>query len=569
MMKKINTKKGSALITTVMVVLLVGALIGIVLSLSLYDKTLAKMAQQEVTKQNKLDMMTDLFLKYGTVPSETYGYDVKVYHYENGDSVMTVRNKPEDVLCEMVVTQRDGDLIKREYHVSYEHTESTQDRTIGVHNETDTNPHIKLSIPKSMVSSNAPFYVYGKVKLERAMGIGSSNVHAYVNMGSNGSGDKTVMSFNANTDGWVNLHSTDGTPLKFDKVPSKSLDFIIGLNKTSGDFILSDLVIVNSQNKVCYSLANDSYLNAAGDVRYVNRNTDYHSASNYLWTAHYSNTQVTRYNTRFPIVTRDPDNYVPKQVLQIDQYTYECDGEASVCLYKYPLKQAGGGGGFYYITGRVRVTITGKAEMCDAAGDYPAGQFVDVHARYDRSPDPNVTDYFTATYPAGVTTSETLSFYSNGGWNPLLCQDGSYYKFYIPNDCELLGEDYLKFTLWSARGFFEIADIRVYKLPSQNATPNPATDTCVYNMEWDTDLGNNSFKNCALGDEWIISDRWRIHWFSYSENPNYVGKVDQDNKVGEWKVHAVVNPRTTNHSHTTLYDLPVFSNKIGATYKPQ
>lgn len=564
MMKTQNRKKGSAMITTILVMLLVCVLVTIMLTLSMYSQSMSKTAERLATRQNRLDMLTDLFLEYNHVPNENFGYSINVYYFEDGSSTMTVRQKETSVLCDMIVEQRDGEIIARYYDAPYFHTESVTNRTIGIHNEQDNNPHLKLTIPKSDLPSGNTFYVYGKIKLERATRSGGTP-RAYVNLSVNGGHQTTVMTLNGNTNGWVNLQTADGKPLTV-KNPSSSLDFIFGLDKTKGELTVCDLVVVDSQNKVRYSLSNDTFLNGAGDVRHINKNTSFYAASNYKWSANYNTTY--KYTTAFPIVTRDPGSYMPKRMLQVDQYNYICDGETSLCLYKYGIKQANGGaGGFFYITGRVRVNITGKAEVCDKAGDYPVGQFHDVHSQYDRSPDPNITDYYTSTYPSGVSTSQSLSFYTTGSWIPLLCQDGSYYKFYVPNDCEKLGEDYLKFTLWAAQGTFEIADIRIYKT-TQNGTPNPATDTCVYNMETDSSLTNTSYNNCPLGDERQISDYWRLHWFNYSKNPNYIGKVDQDGQIGEWKLHSVVNPLTVNHDKAKDYKLPVFANKVGSTYQP-
>ncbi len=553
MMNKRRAKKGSALITTVMVVLLVCALIGTMLSLSLWAKTLSKGREKSLTRQNQLDMLTDMFLKYGMEPSDTFGYFIDVFYYEDGTSVMTVRAKEDNVLCDMVVEQLNGELISRYYDIPYEHTENKTIRTIGIHNETDANPHLKLTVPKSMVSANGPFYVYGKIKLERAVGIGSSNVRAYVNMSTNGGAQKTVMALTANTDGWVNLHGTDGTPLKFDSVPSTSLDFLIGLDKTSGDLILSNLVIVNSKGNVCYSLANDPHLNGVGDLR---------TTSLSKWTRH-SN---TTYTTTYPVVTQDPDNYVPQRVLSLSQPNYRCHGEPFLALYKSALRDKSGAG-FYYITGRFRTGNITRAELCDKAGDAPTAMFLDVHGSYDHDNN-DATPNFTSTYPAGVSVSDGAYFASSGCWTPLLDQNGNYLKFYVPANCERIGEDYIKFTLWAAQGSFDLADIRVYKLSGQNATPNPSSDTLVYNMETDTTLTNQTYDGCELGGETKINGVWSAHWLSYARNPSYANKLDYTQYPGDFKIYSIVNPKTVSHNKAADYDLFQFSNEIvGQPYK--
>ena len=552
-MKKRNAKRGSALITTVMVVLLVCALVGTMLSLSLWAKSLSKGREKSLTKQTQLDMLTDMFLKFGNKPSDTFGYFIDVFYYEDGTSVMTVRAKEDKVLCDMVVEQLNGDLIARYYDVPYEHAENTSLRTIGIHNESDTNPHLKLTIPKSLVSANGPFYVYGKIKLERAVGIGTGNVRAYVNMSMNGGAQTTVMNLTANTDGWVNLRNTDGTPLKFNSVPSTSLDFLIGLDKTSGDLILSNLVIVNSKGNVCYSLSNDPHLNGIGDLR---------TTSLSKWSRH-SN---AHYTTTYPVVTQDPDNYVPQRVLSLSQPNYRCHGEPFLALYKSALKDKAGAG-FYYITGRFRTSGIVRAELCDKAGDSPTAMFLDVHGYYDHDNN-DATPDFISTYPAGVTTTEGAYFASSGCWTPLLDQHGNYLKFYVPANCERTGEDYIKFTLWAAQGSFDLADIRVYKLPGQNATPNPASDTLVYDMEADTTLVNQTYDGCNLGGETIINGVWSAHWLSYARNANYADKLDYSQYPGDFKIYSIVNPKTVSHSKATDYDLFLFNNEIvGQPYK--
>ena len=551
MMNKRNPKKGSALITTVMVALLVCALVGIMLSLSMYDKTLAKNSELAVTRQNQLDMLTDLFLKYGNVPAENFGYTINVYHFENGNSTMTVRTSPTELICTMVVEQRDGDLIARYYNTTYEHTETTCDRTIGIHNESDTKPYLKLSIPKSAVSSNGPFYVYGRIKLERAMATSSSGIDAFVNLAGDGKSERTVIRLTDNTNGWVELHDADGKPLKFEKVPSSSLDFIFGLNKTTGDLTISDLVIVNSKNQVCYSLANDRYMTGIGNVRSI-------QGSSHWWRCYGGNAKTTTY----PIVTRDPDNYVPQRMISVVQNNNDNAGESCVALYKSAICDKGGEG-WYYITGRIRVTVNGMTKLCDVAGEWPTGMIVDVSGAYDHDNDDSTPD--VGPYVSSDKLQPTMFYYRSGCWSPILDQSGNYYKFYASSNCERSGEDYLKFTLWACKGTFDIADIRVYKLSSKTATPNPASDTCVYNMETDTKLTDSTRPNCKLGGDTVINDFWSIHWLPHERY------LDQGliTTAGSWQVQIVVNPNTVSHNKAKDYDLPEFSNKVGTTYVPK
>ena len=58
---KRNRKKGSALITTVLVAVLVCAMVTLMLSLSLYGQSLAKAGSVQVVLQDRLDMLTSLF----------------------------------------------------------------------------------------------------------------------------------------------------------------------------------------------------------------------------------------------------------------------------------------------------------------------------------------------------------------------------------------------------------------------------------------------------------------------------------------------------------------------------
>jgi len=552
MIAKRNTKKGSALITTVMVALLVCALVGTMLSLALWDKNLAKTAEKEVTKQNQLDMLTDVFLKYGVKPENTFGYSIEVFYFEDGSSTMTVRAKETSPLCTMLVSQHNGEIIERYYDVPYEHTETVCNRTIGIHNETDAKPYLKLSVPKSEVSANGPFYVYGRIKLERAVGIGSNPVRAFVNMGINGSGDKTVMTLTANTDGWANLHNEDGSPLKFDSVPSKSLDFLFGMDNTSGELAVADLVIVNSKNIVCYSLANDPYINGIGNVPSI-------QGSYHWWEACGRNSK----NTTYPIVTRS-DNYVPKRMISIHQDNDKNAGEACVALYKSALRDAKGTGeGWYYLTGRVRINVTGYTELCEkVAGEWPTGMLLDISGDYDH--DNNEATPEVGPYVSADKLQAGVFHYKSGCWSPILTQDANYFKFYISNNCERSGEDYIKFTLWAAKGTYDIADIRVYKM--NGSTPNPDSDTPVYNMETDDSVTKNtSMPNCALGGETKINDFWSIHWLphkTYIQN----GTIGTS---GSWTVQTAANPKDISHNKVTDYSLPVFPNKKGDTYDPK
>lgn len=554
MIAKRNAKKGSALITTVMVALLVCALVGTMLSLALWDKTLAKSAEREVNKQNQLDMLTDLFLKYGTKPVDTFGYSIEVFHYEDGSSTMTVRLKEDSPLCTMLVTQRNGEIIERYYDVPFEHTETTINRTIGIHNLTDTKPYLRLSIPKNKLTGNGPFRVYGQIKLERALGIGNKPVRAFVNTGVDGKNDKTVMNLTANTDGWANLHNPDGSALQIDSPtdePISSLEFIIGLDNTSGELAVADLVIVNSQNIICYSLANDPYINGIGNVPTIQG--DYH-----MWRAH---GRVSK-DTIFPIVTRS-DNYVPKRMISIRQENDKNAGEACVALYKSALRDAKRTGeGWYYLTGRIRVNVTGYTELCTKAAEWPTGMLLDVSGAYDHDNNPATPD--VGPYVSPTLLQEGVFHYQSGCWSPILTRDAGYFKFYISNSCERSGEDYIKFTLWAAKGSYDIADIRVYKM--NGSTPNPSTDTPVYNMEEDkTVTSKSSLPNCALGGETKINDYWSIHWL---EHEDYI-KEEIIGREGSWTVQTAENPKDVSHDKVTDYALPVFPNKVGETYDPK
>lgn len=553
-MKTHNPKKGSAMITTILVMLLVCALVTAMLALGMYSQSLSKTAERVVTRQNRLDMLTDLFLEYNTVPVEKFGYTIDVYYFEDGSSTMTVRQKPNATLCDMIVEQRNGELIARYYDAPYTHTQTVCNRTIGVHNVSDTKPYLQLSIPKSAVSANGPFYVYGRIKLERALPINGNSVEAFVNLAGDGKDARTVMHLFGNTDGWINLQNSDGTPLKFENIPTDSLQFLFGLNNTSGDLTVSDLVVVNSQDVVCYSLANDPYINGIGDVRSV-------LSPNNKW----KRFGFTENTTTAPIVTRDPDSYIPNKVLSVSQSDYVCSGEPFLALYKSALRDdADGGEGFYYITGRFRVNLTGHTELCDKSPEKPNGMLLDVHESYDHDNNDS-TPNISSKYPADAVFGDSVFYAKSGCWAPIVNRSGEYYKFYVPADCARNSEDYIKFTIWGATGTFDVADIRVYKLADKNAVPNPASDTLVYDMEADTTLTNKTYPGCALGGESKINGVWSIHWLEYKKYPGLLNTTIPS----KFQVHSIVNPTTVSHSRGEDYDLPVFINKVGATYQPQ
>jgi hypothetical protein len=114
-----------------------------------------------------------------------------------------------------------------------------------------------------------------------------------------------------------------------------------------------------------------------------------------------------------------------------------------------------------------------------------------------------------------------------------------------------------------------VADVRVYKLSSQNATPNPATDTLVYNMEDDSTLGNTTYAGCDLGGETKINDFWSAHWLSYQKNSNYADKLDYTQHPGSFNITSIVNPIDVTHDKAKDYDLFQFPNKVGSTYVSQ
>lgn len=165
---KRNRKKGSALITTVLVAVLVCAMVTLMLSLSLYGQSLAKAGGVQVVLQDRLDMLTSLFLEFGVEPVEDFGYDIQVRQLDSGRSLMVVRNADDDENCVMLVERDDGKLVKRLYNVYYPYFDYTPNRTVSVRTELDINPTMRLHLDKEDYATGGPFSVYGKWKLARA-----------------------------------------------------------------------------------------------------------------------------------------------------------------------------------------------------------------------------------------------------------------------------------------------------------------------------------------------------------------------------------------------------------------
>ncbi len=117
---KRNCQKGSALITTVLVAVLVCALIVLMMSLSLYGQSLAKASRSSVIRQDRLDLLSALFLEFGVEPAEDFGYDLEIQYFNGGFSVMTVRDNPQDDVCVMLLERdAEGRVIRHLYNVYY------------------------------------------------------------------------------------------------------------------------------------------------------------------------------------------------------------------------------------------------------------------------------------------------------------------------------------------------------------------------------------------------------------------------------------------------------------------
>lgn len=430
---KRNRKKGSALITTVLIAVLVCAMVTLMLSLSLYGQSLAKANGSQVVRQDRLDMLTSLFLEFGVEPVEDFGYDIQVRQLDNGHSLMVVRNTPDDDTCVMLVERDDGRLVKQLYGVYYPYIDYTPNRTVSVCVGTEKVALFEKELSHSDYKTGGPFRLYGKWKLENAVPqSGATESYAFVTVCS--TSQSPVESKHANRltescDGWVNLKGSDGNPITFNNL-SEFSRVAFGMKGMSGTLTVADMIIVNAAGEIVYSTANDPHLFGFGDLR----RAQYHCT----WSCSVEPIKYIGYaDATWPVRTRDVTNYIPNRVVSID-VPQQYDQEVAKLIID-PKLSVFATGKAYTLTGRIRVNLKGLSAT-------------------------NTLPSYAKLYGLGLT----CDYMTTGEWIPIVDEHNEPTVFYGGQ------KDDISFSLVNGYGTLELADIKIV-----DANGNVIYDMCV------------------------------------------------------------------------------------------
>ena len=184
-------------------------------------------------------------------------------------------------------------------------------------------------------------------------------------------GEKALISVNgaekialtADTDGWVDIKDADGNYLSLDMSNVEFMDGIaVALSSANGEFAIADLRIVDKDNNIVYSLANDTYLYGLSDLTKVKTqykafiDDDFNDAG--LGYAGWKFDGKGKFN----VLTKN-DEYVPNKVLtMIVDEEHKAENPAIIFCNAYAPELFENGP--YTITGKLRVD---RMDRMDAA----------------------------------------------------------------------------------------------------------------------------------------------------------------------------------------------------------
>lgn len=223
-------------------------------------------------------------------------------------------------------------------------------RTMSI-NSTSGSPSVGMDLKKAALNGTAPYYIYGKVKLENAAATASGG-HAILKMYyKDTSTEITIGKLTADTDGWVTFSELYGQNVS---LKAENMQFAFHMNNMKGRLTVADVVIADKNGKIIYSMANDTTLYGIGDIRNVN-NVNKNSS----W-AIYGSGSAT-----FPIITRGDSRYIPNRILKMTVKPGYTGGDASFLIDEGKFSK----GVTYYVTGRIRANVTGKTSASTAASN--------------------------------------------------------------------------------------------------------------------------------------------------------------------------------------------------------
>ena len=183
-------------------------------------------------------------------------------------------------------------------------------RSITVSGKGNINPVVRLGLMSDdYTAENGPYTLVGKIKLAGFEALEGGTAQALVHISYDNAGEITLdeaLSLTADTDGWIDLKKADGSYITFDKIDDIA-NIIFGLLYAKGDLSVADLRIVDKDNNIVYSMANDPTLYGKTSMKKI--------AGSSMWSsADYAMTDKTIPASDFIIQTKATP-YTPNKIV--------------------------------------------------------------------------------------------------------------------------------------------------------------------------------------------------------------------------------------------------------------
>lgn len=183
-------------------------------------------------------------------------------------------------------------------------------RSITVSGKGNINPVVRLGLMSDDYGAESgPYTLVGKIKLAGFEALEGGTAQALVHISYDNGGEITLdeaLSLTADTDGWIDLKKADGSYITFDKIDDIA-NIIFGLLYAKGDLSVADLRIVDKENNIVYSMANDPTLYGKTSMKKI--------AGSSMWSsADYAMTDKTIPASDFMIQTKATP-YTPNKIV--------------------------------------------------------------------------------------------------------------------------------------------------------------------------------------------------------------------------------------------------------------
>jgi len=255
---------------------------------------------------------------------------------------------------------------------------------------------------------NGPYTIQARVKVQN---LSTESGYAYVDINYYDSGVQNLVKFYEDTDGYVKLLKSDGKPITFD-TPDEDFEIVFGLKDATGEFYMADFLILDADDNVVYSFANDPTLYGVTDVKK-------YGVPPGLWRGKDIKTGEAE-STIF--VTTKMSEYIPNRYVSVAPTV----GRKAAAINPVLIINTNCGlfesGKEYTIKGKIKVNLTGQIP----------------HASE------KMNSYFQGRY-----------YGNTNGWVSITRLDGSFFTFEGQTG-------YVTAGLWYAFGNIALADIKVY-----------------------------------------------------------------------------------------------------------